>query len=651
LAYQKRLSNKKDIVVEVHSPISEEELNERHEVYNVLPPMKFAFKFRRHVHQPTTLLWNGKRHEIQFNRCINPFCKWYALPQKRYDEKGKPSRYKLDATSGGDWSVKQIQCNSVPTATEKGISSNCRASALSNWSIADEISRLIRINTTQDNQPQYTFHKGECPFQEHNPFEHPKTFYQQGLSSTGTQRYQCKSCKKKTSLTPKREESITYNQKRHDVLHLYAKLLLNKTPISRACDILDIGKGTYYEKLKFLYRRCLEFLERHETKKLSKMKFKEMWLSSDQMIYYLSNERKKGMGSKNLDELDELNFQTRIVITSDVHSRYVFRSDIAFDWDIDFSEMEEDTILHKSDHLNDFAKRYARFTKFKDFPQPPTENDTQSMAEYKSKLWEINRRKKYLNGFHVSPTYTAIAHFWLIKQLLNASEWRFVTDEDSSLTSSIFRVFGKEIRLTDAHHFLCQTDKTKSRTQAFREYQAAKNDLLSWGSERNYETENLRTLAIYQLEELFKTHQFHEVKHTADGSFNIYADNPIQHPLASPDRGLRWIDCTTDLSSLDPIDIARLAVNVTDNSTDAFIQLVRRRLSILERPITSAKADKKNYMYSNSNPMYAQMAVTIFRTYYNFCLPYKKNGSKKTPAQQLGLTDKQFELKDIIYLR
>jgi hypothetical protein len=38
--------------------------------------------------------------------------------------------------------------------------------------------------------------------------------------------------------------------------------------------------------------------------------------------------------------------------------------------------------LHKSDHLNDFAKRYARFTKFKDFPQPPTENDTQSMAEY-----------------------------------------------------------------------------------------------------------------------------------------------------------------------------------------------------------------------------------------------------------------------------
>ncbi|MFP3471001.1 hypothetical protein R0J90_13245, partial [Micrococcus sp. SIMBA_144] len=46
---------------------------------------------------------------------------------------------------------------------------------------------------------------------------HPNSFYKQGFSSTGSQKYQCKSCKKKTSLTPKREESITYNQKRHDL--------------------------------------------------------------------------------------------------------------------------------------------------------------------------------------------------------------------------------------------------------------------------------------------------------------------------------------------------------------------------------------------------------------------------------------------------
>jgi hypothetical protein len=42
------------------------------------------------------------------------------------------------------------------------------------------------------------------------------------------------------------------------------------------------------------------------------------------------------------------------------------------------------------------------------------------------------------------------------------------------------------------------------------------------------------------------------------------------------------------------------------------------------------------------------MALTILRTYYNFCLPYKTKAKIGTPAQRLGLTHKQFSLKDII---
>ncbi|EEK70110.1 hypothetical protein bcere0007_55000 [Bacillus mycoides] len=52
---------------------------------------------------------------------------------------------------------------------------------------------------------------------------------------------------------------------------------------------------------------------------------------------------------------------------------------------------------------------------------------------------------------------------------------------------------------------------------------------------------------------------------------------------------------------------------------------------------------------------YAQMALTILRTHYNFCMPFTtKEGKKKTvktPAQRLGITDKVFDLKDIIYFR
>lgn len=180
-------------------------------------------------------------------------------------------------------------------------------------------------------------------------------------------------------------------------------------------------------------------------------------------------------------------------------------------------------------------------------------------------------------------------------------------------------------------------------------------DLIEWGSFRDIGTKSLRKLAYYYLTELFKTHSFHKEISLGTSSYNVYADTPIQHPLAAPDRGIRSVDCKTDLSSYEPSDIANLILNVNDNATNVFIQNIRRRLSILERPLTTARGDGKSYIYSNFNPKYAQMSLTILRTNYNFCLTFEttegRNRVIATPAQRIGLTDKQFSLKDIIYLR
>ncbi|MTD30125.1 hypothetical protein [Planomicrobium sp. YIM 101495] len=74
-------------------------------------------------------------------------------------------------------------------------------------------------------------------------------------------------------------------------------------------------------------------------------------------------------------------------------------------------------------------------------------------------------------------------------------------------------------------------------------------------------------------------------------------------------------------------------------------------MSILERPLVTARGDGKSYIYSNFNPRYSQMAITILRTYYNFCMPFNSNGEKKTPAQRLGIADKVYTWEDIIYKR
>jgi hypothetical protein len=112
-------------------------------------------------------------------------------------------------------------------------------------------------------------------------------------------------------------------------------------------------------------------------------------------------------------------------------------------------------------------------------------------------------------------------------------------------------------------------------------------------------------------------HQFHIEIKTSTPSYNDWAKSPLTHLLASKDKGFHKVDCTTDLSSLEPKDIARMVLNVNDNATNSFIQQIRRRLSIVERPLITARGD----------------------------------GKELTPVQHLGITEKVFDLKDIIYKR
>lgn len=648
MAKLQRLATKEDGIVVVHNPVSEEDLKERKEQYKVLSDKQFAFRYNNMLFLPIEFTWNGNTHTIQYNFCTNPFCKWCGKEQVKFETvKGKPSRYKLSGKS----SKKMLVCNPDPIHPNVGMTLNCYSTAISNWSVAEEISRLVRINQTKDVEPEYTFHKDSCVVGHLTPFDTPSEFYKQGKTLNNAQRWQCKVCKKKTSILPNKRQSTTYRQKKNDILPMFAKLLLNKMPISRTCDILEIGVGTYYHKLEWLYRCCLEFLEKYETAPLVNTSFKEMWLNTDKMHYNLNNVRKKGQGGQKYFGLEDSQVQTYVVVSTDTISRYVFRSDVAYDWEMTVEDLKLDTVVYKKDHLNDFSKKNNRLD-FSHYPQEPTESDTQTPHEYRIELNEFQKRMQYVDGLHVNPTYTTMAHYWLIKQMIQADEWRMISDNDASIMTAFFRVFSKEVRMSDAHHFLCLLDKNKSRKQCLEEFDDAKADLLDWGFHRGYETKNLRKLAYLSLKEQFETQQFHNEIKTPSHSYNDWAKNPITHPLASRDKGFHKVDCTTDLSSLEPKEIAKLIMNVNDNATNSFIQQIRRRLSILERPLMTARGDGKSYIYANFNPKYAQYALTILRTFYNFCETYKSaDGKELTPAQRLGITDKVFDLKDIIYMR
>ncbi|WLR55435.1 insertion element protein [Mesobacillus subterraneus] len=641
----KRLANLADPICRIEPNISSEELVKRINDYNVLSDKKMKTLYIHSAFREVHLHWGEKEYEIQVNYCSDPFCKNHRQPQEDY-KIGKSKRYKFTGKDGS----RTINCVPDPT-NQMGVPTlGCYTKTFSNWSLATEIERLVRINSTVPLEPDYEFHKDDCS-ENQTYFENPKSFYKRGKATSKAQIVQCKSCKKYTNILPNKSQTTSYTQKRNDILLTFAEHLINRVPVSSTCKILGIGRSTYYSKLEWLYRCCLEFLEIREAKQFAKQIFPRIWLNTDMMMYYLNNVRKKGQ-PRTKGTVSEKQLQTQTVVTTDLTSRYVFRADIAYDWDIDFKKIEMDTLAYKDDHLPVELRKNAKYTNYSYYPMEPIVNDTQSSADYYREIQDYMLRGKYVDGLHINHTYTAMAQMFLIKQMVKTDKWRVVSDDDMVLKSAIKKVFAEEISKGRLHYFVNTFDKTLSREAAFQEYIDANKHLKNWAESNGLKEQSDYEVAIEYLRRRLAVHKFYETKVAPDGTpYNVHKSNKIEHPIAMADRGSRYIDVISDTSKVSDEHLARLITRANDNAVNAFLQEIRRSLSILERPLVTSRGDGKSYIYSNFNPKYAQMAITILRTYYNFCQPFKTYGDELTPAQRIGIAKRAYSWRDIIYKR
>lgn len=196
MAKLKRLVNRTDQLVEIEVPVSEDELRERKELYEKLPPNRFATKFRNTLFQPVKVSLRGKDFVIQMNCCINPHCSNFGLPQMKHDVKGKPQRYKLDS----DNRQSRLYCNPAPIESKGNNILGCVNVTVSNWAIAEEIKRLEEINSVVPMETEYQFHRDICEHQDLTPFNQRDAFRGRGRSTGNSQKYQCKFCSKITNV-------------------------------------------------------------------------------------------------------------------------------------------------------------------------------------------------------------------------------------------------------------------------------------------------------------------------------------------------------------------------------------------------------------------------------------------------------------------
>ena len=645
---KKLMKDEINSLVSVAGPFSDAEIHQRHDEYNKLPAEEFQKKYRSLIYRPAIISIDGKDFEIQLNKCNNPFCKWYGLPQVKYENiKSKPSRYKIVASSRGSTADRLLQCNDVSDSHLPGVVSANYTSLISNWSVAEEVKRLIKVNSTVPLKSEYEFHNALCT-KSTTPFDDPMDFYKRGKSTSNSQKYQCKECKKITNVLPFVEERFNYNHKLDGVMLDFAKDLISRTPVKKTCQKLGIGNGTYYDKLETLFKRCLEFLEEHEKKPLETKQFESIMLCTDMFHYYLNNVRMKGAGSSPRDKTINTKVPTYIVASGDVGSGYIFRSDVAYDCDVTVRDLMIDTSFYHCDRSLASLRKNERLM-YPYFPFQPfsgSQNDVDSHQEY---FWEITNREDYVQGMHVSNSYTIAAHMFLLRQLLKTEKWYFVTDDDMSLKSNILRMFSEEIRNGGSHYFTCQYQKELSLEDAGREFFKNRRILRNFGASRGLKDEGIMTMAKAWLEEYFDTNEIYE--YYPGTIYPMKSLGPITSPLSTKSEGTRRINFLTDTTDLMNSELANIVARVNTIPVDTFFQKLRRSVNILERPMVTARGDKKSYIYANYNPRYAHYAVTIFRTFYNFCWTTDVFGTKMTPAQRIGIADKVYDIKDIIYFK
>jgi hypothetical protein len=92
-----------------------------------------------------------------------------------------------------------------------------------------------------------------------------------------------------------------------------------------------------------------------------------------------------------------------------------------------------------------------------------------------------------------------------------------------------------------------------------------------------------------------------------------------------------------------------LYMRATLTAVDRFFMQVRRAITVAERGIASASADRRIWFGKNAyNPRNLVMLLEVFRVYFNYC---EVGQDKRTPAMRLGLARGPVAPEDILYFR
>jgi transposase-like protein len=568
------------------------------------------------------------------NHCKNPLCLNFGCPAsserqpRRANSIGRDrDAYTLKGDKGG---TPKLLCN---LCSEK-------LPVKSNLAISEELQRLSKY---MNPAPETT-----CPVITCQNYTigvtTPKAYQSFGTTTAGAKRYRCRACGKTFSVNSDPASRQRFAGKNEEIF----RFLVNKVPLKRMSELADVAMGTLYRKINFIHRQCLAFAAKQELR-LPDLHIDRLYLSVDRQIHIVNW---KHTGEKRNIILNALG-------TADNKSSYIFGIHVNFDPYLNAEQVEKDAVINGDDLLSPPFRRYARVWLQQDYTNAIGKSNRKRSA---SKYLRDRIQNEYDNsssredieeseiqtletglpceGMQIHSEYTMYGHFLFLKHLLrNVGKLRFFMDQESGIRAACLSGFWQEVLEKRCDAFYVRINKDLTVGQKRRLTAKSKKELSDFRASSAAYTQltdhDLRHFVIKEhLEELVDI-----------GDWN---DRWLFYPfpdMSEPEKAICWL---TDLQdrAYDDDHLAWLYSKGTLHGIDRFFMQARRRLSLLERPISSASSEgRKWHGYSPYNPAMVGKALDIFRVFYNFVEVGK---DKKTPAMRLGLTIAPVSINDIV---
>lgn len=562
---------------------------------------------------------------IQINFCKNPNCKNFGVPAELEGNfqgiSAKPIYNLISAAKG----YPQLRCNSCfehfPIKSNQGI---------------DE--ELERFKSVFDTTLQ------SCPDVECNnhaiPISTPKAYQSFGKTKSGSDRYRCKICKKTFAIG-----KATRYQKQPEITEQVFKLIVNKSPFRRICEVAGIHPETLYHRIDYLFEQCKTFTASIETQ-LKTLPIKRLYLSVDRQDYMVNWSQRK----------DKRNNIFQAVATVDNETRYVFANHLNFDGGLDPLTVELDAARIDDNNITAPFRRYARLWLESDYQKSVDakkdlngstrlQDDIQHTYDKHNSRGDIESldivtpsMQLPKSGMQIHGEYTLYGHFFYLSQLLgngNVEKIRFFLDQDSGIRASCLGAFQKQIvnRSCDVFYVkitkeLTVDEKRKRKNEGRKHFEEEKK------LNPNFTVDEIKLLLLKKELQRMK-------------AIGKWKDEWLSHPLPDMSETEKAICYLTNLNDYDDDHLAWLYNKASLHGVDSYFMVIRRRISLLERPIRSrSNVGRVWHGYGAYDPNNIVKLLGIFRCFNNYILVSEKDG--KTPAMRLGLIDRPVTFQEVI---